>query len=111
MNGSFSELQLGASGSNVLALQMRLRELGFPISHITGYYDQETAAAVSAFFQVYGNAPNSVATVSMQGELFTVDPRTYSGATLAPTQTQSPRTSRRSLRATSAPPWSASSSA
>ena len=90
LNGNFSELQLGASGSNVLALQMRLRELGFPISHITGYYDQETAAAVSAFFQVYGNAPNSVATVSMQGELFTVDPRTYSGATLAPTQTQTP---------------------
>ena len=90
LDGNFSELQLGASGSNVLALQMRLRELGFPISHITGYYDQETAAAVSAFFQVYGNAPNSVATASMQGELFTVDPRTYSGATLAPTQTQTP---------------------
>ena len=90
VNGSFSDLQLGASGSSVLALQMRLRELGFPISHITGYYDQETAAAVSAFFQVYGNAPNSVATASMQGELFTVDPRTYSGATLAPTQTQTP---------------------
>ena len=90
VNGSFSDLQLGASGSSVLALQMRLRELGFPISHITGYYDQETAAAVSAFFQVYGNAPNNVATASMQGELFTVDPRTYSGATLAPTQTQEP---------------------
>ena len=27
---SFTQLQLGASGSNVLALQMRLRELGFP---------------------------------------------------------------------------------
>ena len=90
VNGSFSDLQLGASGSSVLALQMRLRELDFPISHITGYYDQETAAAVSAFFQVYGNAPNNVATASMQGELFTVDPRTYSGATLAPTQTQEP---------------------
>ena len=37
LNGNFSELQLGASGSNVLALQMRLRALGFPISHITGY--------------------------------------------------------------------------
>ena len=48
------------------------------------------AAAVSAFFQVYGNAPNNVATASMQGELFTVYPRTYSGATLAPTQTQEP---------------------
>ena len=90
VNGNFTELQLGASGSNVLALQMRLRELGFPIAHITGYYDQETAAAVSAFFQVYGNAPSNVAIVSMQEELFTPDPRTYSGATLAPTLTQEP---------------------
>ena len=88
MDGNFTELQLGSSGSNVLALQMRLRELGFPITNISGYYDQETAAAVSAFFQVYGNAPSTVAIVSMQEELFTPDPRTYSGATLAPRQTQ-----------------------
>ena len=88
IGGSFTELQLGASGSNVLALQLRLRELGYPITHITGYYDQETAAAVSAFFEVYGNRPSQVAIVSMQEELFTADPKTYSGATLAPTQTQ-----------------------
>lgn len=86
INGNFTELRQGDSGSNVLALQMRLRELGFPLPHITGYYDQETAAAVRAFFEVYGNEPNSVAIVSMQEELFTPDPRTYSGATLAPTQ-------------------------
>ena len=41
---------------------------------------------MSAFFQVYGNAPSTVAIVSMQEELFTPDPRTYSGATLAPSR-------------------------
>ncbi len=35
INGNYTELQLGASGSNVLALQYRLRELGYPITHIT----------------------------------------------------------------------------
>ncbi len=86
INGNYTELQLGASGSNVLALQYRLRELGYPITHITGYYDQETAAAVSLFFEAYGNGSSSVAIVSMQEELFTSDARTYGGATVAPTQ-------------------------
>ena len=83
---SFTQLQLGDVGSNVLALQYRLQELGYPLSRATGQYDQSTAEAVNLFFETYGNGQSLVATPSMQNELFTVDARTYSGATLEPTQ-------------------------
>jgi len=59
----YETLQRGDVGSGVLALQDRLQELGYPIGNLTGQYDDETAAAVSLFYEEYGFKPNEVAVV------------------------------------------------
>ncbi len=87
IGGNYSQLQLGDAGSSVLAMQYRLQELGYPLSNASGQYDRETAAAVSLFFERYGNDPNEVASVEMQSALFTQDALTYAGTTMAPTAT------------------------
>ena len=66
----YTILQPGAVGSSVYALQQRLKNLGYPISDLTGVYDEQTAQSIRLFYQAYGLAPSDVANVSLQKELY-----------------------------------------
>lgn len=72
-------LQFGDSGSGVYALQQRLRTLGYPITALTGTFDEQTARAVGLFYEAYGLKYNEVANVALQQELYSDRARTYAG--------------------------------
>ena len=63
-------LEPGDTGANVIALQLRLQELGYPIYEITGVYDDRTCAAVSLFYEVYGYRGRDYAIVDLQKVLY-----------------------------------------
>ncbi|MDD6882277.1 MAG: peptidoglycan-binding protein [Eubacteriales bacterium] len=73
----YTTLQRGDAGGGVRSLQERLQELGYPMMEITGTYDEETAYAVSLFYQAYDFEANDVATVAMQKELYSDGARRY----------------------------------
>jgi len=81
-------LEPGDTGANVVALQVRLRELGYPIHEITGVYDKQTARAVSLFYEVYGYEGRDYAIVDMQKVLYSDDaiPYTSSDENADPTE-------------------------
>ena len=87
IGGNYTQLQLGDSGSAVLAMQYRLQELGYPLANASGQFDRDTAAAVRLFFERYGNQSDEVAYPVMQQALFSADALTYAGTTMAPTAT------------------------
>ncbi len=66
----YTTLQRGAVGSSVYALQHRLEELGYPISELTGVYDEETEHAVELFYEACGLEPQPVAYIAMQQSLY-----------------------------------------
>ncbi|MEE1200026.1 MAG: peptidoglycan-binding protein [Christensenellales bacterium] len=70
-------LQRGAVGSSVYALQYRLKELGYPISELTGVYDESTEYAIGLFCVSYGVDPQPVAYVSLQKELYSETANPY----------------------------------
>lgn len=74
----YSTLQRGATGSAVYALQMRLKELGYPIDELTGVYDEQTAQAIGLFYVAYGMAPQPVAYIALQRELYSENAHPYS---------------------------------
>lgn len=76
----FVTLQYGDVGSNVLSLQTRLKELGYPIMELTGVFDDATATAVRLFYLEYGLGANEVAIVALQEELYSETARKYSRA-------------------------------
>ena len=73
----YTVLRPGAVGSSVYALQQRLKNLGYPISDLTGAYDSQTAECVRLFYQTYGVAESDVADVTMQRQLYAEDARRY----------------------------------
>jgi len=70
VTAQYTTLQRGAVGSQVYALQHRLKELGYPIRELTGVYDEETEQAVSLFSEAYGLRPQTVAYIALQKELY-----------------------------------------
>ena len=87
----YTVLRPGAVGSAVYALQQRLKNLGYPISDLTGVYDTQTAECVRLFYAVYGLASSDVANVAMQRELYSdtarsYDPEVHVQVTLSPGQ-------------------------
>lgn len=70
-------LEPGDTGANVVALQVRLKELGYPITDVTGVYDEQTAEAVSLFYEVYGYKGRDYAIVDMQKVLYSPDAIVY----------------------------------
>lgn len=66
----YEKLEEGDTGSAVIALQMRLQELGYPISEITGVYDDATCEAVGLFYEMYGQRARDYAIVDLQKVLF-----------------------------------------
>ena len=75
----YSILQRGDVGSSVYALQQRLKNLGYPISELTGIFDNETANAVMLFYEAYGLTASEVANVALQKEIYSDSAKTYSG--------------------------------
>ena len=73
-------LQRGDVGSAVYALQQRLRNLNYPITDLTGTFDNETANAVMLFYEAYGLSASDVASVALQRELYSDTARTYGNA-------------------------------
>ena len=78
----YTILQRGDVGSSVYALQQRLQKLGYPISEISGVFDDETATAVMLFYEAYGLAPDDTANVALQKELYSDSARAYAGGTV-----------------------------
>ena len=50
----YSILRPGTVGSSVYALQQRLKNLDYPITDLTGVYDDQTAECVRLFYATYG---------------------------------------------------------
>lgn len=73
----YTTLQRGAVGSSVYALQRRLKELGYPISELTGVYDEETERAVELFYETYDLEPQPIAYISMQRQLYAENAQPY----------------------------------
>ena len=75
----YVKLEEGDTGSAVIALQMRLQELGYPITDITGVYDDATCEAVGLFYEMYGQRARDYAIVDLQKVLFSENaiPYTY----------------------------------
>ncbi|MGX8705542.1 MAG: peptidoglycan-binding domain-containing protein [bacterium] len=73
----YAILRPGTVGSSVYALQQRLKNLGYPITDLSGVYDQQTALCVRLFYSAYGVASSEVADVNMQRRLYAEDAREY----------------------------------
>lgn len=66
----YSTLRSGSKGDAVIALQNRLRELGYLRSKADGVYGDKTVEAVKAFEAAYGKQQTGIATASLQEFLF-----------------------------------------
>jgi len=73
----YTVLRPGTVGSSVYALQQRLKNLGYPITDLTGAYDEQTALCVRLFYQANGIAASDVADVNMQRRLYAEDAVQY----------------------------------
>lgn len=79
----YKVLERGDVGSSVYALQQRLKNLGYPITSLTGIFDNETANAVMLFYEEYGLSASDVANVALQKEIYSDSARPYSKADLS----------------------------
>lgn len=77
LDSYYTKLKLDDTGSNVIALQRRLQDLGYPIEEITGVYDEATRKAVRKFYRAYGQKPRDYAIVDLQKELFSDTAHAY----------------------------------
>ncbi len=73
----YTVLRPGTVGSSVYALQQRLKNLEYPISELTGVFDEQTAECVRLFYAAYGLASSEVANVAMQRELYADTAKVY----------------------------------
>lgn len=76
----YTILERGDVGSSVYALQQRLKNLGYPISDLTGIFDNETANAVMLFYEAYGLTASDVANVALQKEIYSDSAKPYGNA-------------------------------
>ena len=76
----YTVLRPGAVGSSVYALQQRLKNLGYPITDLTGVYDDQTIRCVRMFCRAYNLAASDVANVSLQKELYADTAKPYDPA-------------------------------
>ena len=76
---SYTLLQVGSTGPEVLALTTRLAELKYPIS-ATNVYSETVAAAVRAFQQRNGITADGMAGFVTQKAIYSVSALPYSGA-------------------------------
>ena len=75
-----ADLRYGDRGTAVLALQNRLKSLGYLTGSVDGIYGAQTRDAVMKFEQAYGRTQTGVATEAMQEVLYSDNARTYQQA-------------------------------
>ena len=85
----YAVLRPGTVGSSVYALQQRLKNLDYPITDLTGVYDEQTAMCVRLFYQTYGIVPSDVADVNMQRQLYS-EKALYYDPSIQPLPTDTP---------------------
>lgn len=73
----YTVLRPGTVGGSVSALQQRLKKLDYPITEVTGVFDEQTAECVRLFYAAYGLATSDVANVAMQRELYSDTAKAY----------------------------------
>ena len=73
----YSILRPGTVGSSVYALQQRLKNLDYPITELTGVFDDQTADCVRLFYAAYGLPASDTASVAMQQELYSDTAKRY----------------------------------
>ncbi len=91
----YTVLRPGTVGSSVYALQQRLKNLGYPITSLTGVFDEQTAQCVRLFYAAYNLPAGDVANVAMQKELYADTALAYNPSvkvtvTLAPETVEPP---------------------
>lgn len=74
----YVRLEKGDTGSDVIALQLRLIELGYPLAEATGVYDEATADAVREVYRVYGYKGKNYVSEVFQKVFYSDDARRYS---------------------------------
>ena len=74
----YSILRPGTVGSSVYALQQRLKNLDYPITELTGVFDDQTAECVRLFYAAYGLPSSDTASVALQQELYSDTAKRYS---------------------------------
>ncbi len=67
---TYRTLSKGSYGEDVVALQARLKKLGYLSGKADGYYGDDTASAVRAFESRHGRTQSGVATAAMQKFLY-----------------------------------------
>jgi peptidoglycan hydrolase-like protein with peptidoglycan-binding domain len=80
----YIELREGDSGLRVMAVQNRLKELGYYSGATDGNYGASTVKAIKLFEKAYGKKQTGVATVALQKTLFSDSAKPYKGATPTP---------------------------
>jgi peptidoglycan hydrolase-like protein with peptidoglycan-binding domain len=99
VNAQYRKLEKGDVGSDVIALQTRLQELGYPIEEATGVYDDQTVNAVRMFYEMYGYKARDYAIVDLQKVLYADDAkRCDAGAAADDDATEAPETQDYSLK-------------
>ena len=91
---SYSRLEQGDEGDDVLRLQNRLIELGYLTSSADGKFGANTKTAVKLFQKALGLSQTGVATISLQEKLFLASAPVYvpsATATVPPTAGESPQ--------------------
>ena len=83
-------LRMGSSGAEVLALQQRLRDLGFYDFEITGFYGDVTEISVARFQQANGLTPDGIAGPATLSLLRSSQATGFENVTTAPPVTTVP---------------------
>ena len=76
-DSAYTTLSIGDTNSQVMALQERLKALGYFTSGVSGIYDSDTETAVKRFEQTYGVMQTGIATPAFQARLFAEDAIVY----------------------------------
>ena len=73
----YTRIEENDTGSAVLSLQNRLKELGYYEGEVTGVFDDNTIAAVGRFYRMYGKKARTYAGPELQKALYDPDAPMY----------------------------------
>ena len=80
---TYTRLESGAEGDEVLALQNRLIQLGYLTGTADGKYGTQTQNAIKLFQKALGISQTGIANVSLQEKLYASNAPAYSASTVA----------------------------
>lgn len=86
---TYTRLESGSEGEDVLALQNRLIELGYLTGTADGKYGTQTQNAIKLFQKALGISQTGIANVSLQEKLFSANAPAYAASATAAPSTDS----------------------